>query len=98
MVPYPNWRSSPKSALNQGELKRHHAHASETGERHEIKDNEFRILSDSDQWDGNQCAQVMKLTVCDNHEPVRAALRLLATANPYDPTRSLFRARAKEAS
>ena len=34
----------------------------------------------------SQCAQATKLTVnCDNHEPIRTALRLLATTNPQGP-------------
>jgi hypothetical protein len=34
----------------------------------------------------SQCAHATKLTVnCDNHEPIRRALRLLATTNPQGP-------------
>src|SRR2546429_357328 len=45
VVPCPHRRSSPESALNQCELKKkHHAHGSERGERHEAKGKEFCIL------------------------------------------------------
>src|SRR5258705_9040064 len=52
VVPCPHWRSSPESALNQGELKKNHAHGSERGERHEAKGKEFRILSVGGHWGG----------------------------------------------
>ena len=86
MVPCPQWQSSPKSVLNQGESKRHHAHGSERGEHHEVKGKNFAFFLLVAIGAASQYAQAANLSVnCDKHESIRKALRLLAKTNPQGP-------------